>query len=81
MKEFCRTLGQALGRPSWIPVPAFALRLALGELSTLLTTGQRVEPAVAIRGGFRFRYPSLKAALEEIVETAPRTAMPMQASL
>lgn len=81
MKEFCRTLGQALGRPSWIPVPAFALRLALGELSTLMTTGQRVEPAVALRGGFRFRYPNLKSALEQIVVTAPRTAMPMQASL
>ncbi|MFM8552440.1 MAG: TIGR01777 family oxidoreductase [Nitrospiraceae bacterium] len=81
MKEFCRTLGQALGRPSWIPVPAFALKLALGELATLMTTGQRVEPAVALSGGFRFRYPNLKAALEQIVETAPRTAIPMQASL
>jgi uncharacterized protein len=81
MKEFCRTLGQVLGRPSWMPVPAFALKLALGELSTLLTTGQRVEPAVALRGGFRFRFPNLLPALEQIVETAPQTAMPRQASI
>jgi NAD dependent epimerase/dehydratase family enzyme len=46
-----------------------------------MTTGQRAEPAVALSGGFRFRYPNLKAALEQIVETAPHTAIPMQASL
>jgi len=67
MTEFCRTLGRVLRRPSWLPVPAFALRVALGELSTLMTTGQRVEPAVALRGGFRFRYPDLTTALEQIV--------------
>lgn len=67
MKEFCRTLGQVLGRPSWLPVPEFALRLALGELSTLLTTGQRVEPAAALRGGYVFRYPTLEPTLREIL--------------
>lgn len=66
MREFCRTLGRVLGRPSWLPVPELALRLALGELATLLTTGQRVEPAIALRGGFVFQYASLEPALKGI---------------
>lgn len=67
MREFCGTLGYALGRPSWLPVPEFALRAALGELATLLTTGQRVEPAVALREGHLFQYPRLEQALREIL--------------
>jgi uncharacterized protein len=66
MTEFCRRLGTALHRPSWIPVPAFALKLALGELSTALTTGQRVMPAAALSAGYRFQYPSLDSALRAI---------------
>src|SRR5712691_4332573 len=67
MREFCRTLGRVLGRPSWLPVPELALRLMLGELSTLLTTGQRVEPSKALRGGFVFQYASLEPALKGIL--------------
>jgi uncharacterized protein len=64
MKEFCQILGQVMGRPSWAPVPAFALRLVLGELAEMLLTGQRVLPAAAQRMGYQFRYPDLDAALE-----------------
>ncbi len=67
MRDFCRTLGRALSRPSWLPIPEFALRLALGELASLLTTGQRVEPAGALRGGFTFWYSRLEHALEAIL--------------
>ena len=64
---FARTLGRAMGRPSFLPVPAFALRLALGELAdTALLSGQRVLPAVALASGFSFRYPVLDAALGAI---------------
>ncbi len=73
MREFCRTLGKVLSRPSWLPVPAFVLNLALGELATLLTTGQRIEPAVALRGGYKFRYPTLGAALAEILSAPSQT--------
>ena len=62
--EFSRTLGQVLHRPSWAPVPGFALKLALGEMAQMLLTGQRVVPAVAEKLGFKFRYPDLRHALE-----------------
>jgi len=64
MKDFCRTLGKVLGRPSWTPVPSFALRLLLGEMAEMLLTGQRVMPAAAQRLGYQFRYPKLEEALQ-----------------
>ncbi len=67
MKEFCRQLGRALGRPSWLPVPASALKIGLGELSTLLTHGQAVTPRVAQQLGFTFTYPDLEAALSALL--------------
>lgn len=67
MEAFCRALGRALHRPSWLPVPAFAVQLGLGEMGTLLTTGQRVAPAAALAQQYAFRYPQLDRALEAIV--------------
>ena len=67
MKRFCEVLGQVLHRPSWLPVPGFALQIALGELGTLMTTGQRVNPAKALSGGYIFHYPTLEPALRAIV--------------
>lgn len=66
MHELCRTLGQVLHRPSWAPVPGVALNLLLGEMATMLTTGQRVSPGKALDGGFVFRYPVLMSALRAI---------------
>jgi len=60
-------LGQTIQRPSWLPVPGFALHLALGELGTLMTTGQRVHPAKALSGGYVFHYPTLESALQAIM--------------
>lgn len=68
MLKFCRTLGCAIRRPCWLPVPQFALRLALGEMATLLTTGAPVEPAVAMGLGFAFQYPSLEPAFQAIFD-------------
>ncbi len=67
MKDFCGTLGKILGRPSWLPVPAFALRAAFGELASIMTTGQRVVPKVALESGYRFRFPQLEPALQSIL--------------
>jgi uncharacterized protein len=64
MKEFCRTLGKVMRRPSWAPVPGFALRFMLGEMADMLLTGQRVIPAAAQRLGYKFRYGNLQDALQ-----------------
>lgn len=66
MRDFCKSLGKVLSRPSWLPVPGFALRLAFGELASFMTTGQRVTPKVAVEGGYQFRYPHLDSALRSI---------------
>jgi len=63
-KEFCQTLGKVMHRPCWATVPAFVLKLALGEMADMLLTGQRVLPAVAEKIGFQFRYSHLEEALE-----------------
>lgn len=65
-REFAHALGRALRRPSIVPAPAFALRLALGEMADAITTGQRVLPSKALSLGFRFRYPRLEEALRAI---------------
>ena len=67
MNTFCQVLGRVLHRPSWLPVPGFALQMALGELGTLMTTGQRVNPAKAISGRYVFHYPTLEPALRAIM--------------
>jgi uncharacterized protein (TIGR01777 family) len=64
--EFSRTLGRVLGRPSLLPVPAIAVRLAVGEMAGELVTGQRVLPEKALDGVFTFRHPELEGALSEI---------------
>jgi uncharacterized protein len=65
--EFARALGRALHRPAFMPAPAFALRLALGEMADgLLLSGQRAIPAKAERLGFRFRFTQLDDALRAI---------------
>jgi uncharacterized protein len=62
--DFTRALGRVLRRPAVLPVPAIGLRLLLGEMATMLLTGQRVLPAVAQRLGYAWRQPEVPAALE-----------------
>ena len=67
--EFSRALGRALGRPSWLPAPAFMLRLMLGEMAdALLIGGQRVVPKRALELGFEFRCPEIDRAFRAIFE-------------
>jgi uncharacterized protein len=68
MKEFGRTVGRVLGRPHVLPVPAFALRAALGEKSKLVLEGQRVAPSKLGFHGFRFRFPDAEEALRDILK-------------
>ena len=63
--EFTRTLARVVGRPALLPVPAFALRAALGDLSGELLGSRHVLPAVANESGYTFTHPTLEAALQQ----------------
>lgn len=65
-REFSRLLGKQLRRPSLLPAPAVALRLALGEMADLILTGQRAVPSRLLDLGFDFRFPDLESALQDI---------------
>jgi uncharacterized protein (TIGR01777 family) len=65
--EFAGALGRALRRPAFMPAPAFALRLLLGEMAdALLLSGQRAVPAKAERLGYAFRFKRVDDALSSI---------------
>lgn len=65
-RDFSRVLGKALHRPSFMPAPAFALRMALGEMADLILTGQKAVPKRLLDLGFYFKYPELSEALNDI---------------
>ncbi|XP_077246467.1 NAD(P)-binding Rossmann-fold superfamily protein [Tasmannia lanceolata] len=67
--EMCEHLGEVLGRPSWLPVPDFALKAVLGEGAFIVLEGQRVLPVKAKELGFSFRYPYIKDALKATVSS------------
>lgn len=64
---FTKTLGRLLKRPVVLRAPEFAMKLALGEMSYLLITGQRALPARAAELGFKFSFPTLEPALQDIL--------------
>jgi hypothetical protein len=65
--DFARALGAALHRPAVLPVPAFALKVAVGEMSEAVLGGQRVLPRRAQEAGYRFQHPDLPEALRSLV--------------
>ncbi len=67
MKEFAGTLGRVLHRPAWAPVPAFVLRLLLGDMSEMLLTGQNVTPQKLMKYGYPFKFKVLEEALRDLV--------------
>ncbi|XP_026456895.1 epimerase family protein SDR39U1 homolog, chloroplastic-like isoform X1 [Papaver somniferum] len=67
LTEMCEQLGNSLGRPSWLPVPEFALKAVLGEGASVVLEGQRVIPVRAKELGFSFKYPYVKDALKAVV--------------
>lgn len=67
--DFGRTLARVLHRPFWLPVPAFALKLALGEMAELLLlSGQRALPERLLRAGFQFQFPTAELALKDVLQ-------------
>jgi uncharacterized protein (TIGR01777 family) len=70
-REFARAIGRALHRPAFMPAPAFAMRLLLGEMAdALVLSGQRAVPAKAQRLGFTFRYATVDDAMSAIFAPA-----------
>jgi uncharacterized protein (TIGR01777 family) len=71
-REFTRVLGRVLGRPTPFPVPAAALRLALGEManSTILASA-RGAPSKLLQAGYRFEHPVLEPALRHVLGADP----------
>lgn len=67
-REFTRCLAKVLGRPAIFPAPAAILKIALGEMSRLLLTGQRAVPARLTESGFEFLYPEIEKALENATD-------------
>jgi uncharacterized protein len=67
MTEFAHTLGTVMSRPSWLPVPNFAIEALLGEGAIVVLQGQQVIPTKTLDRGFEFQYPTLKPALTEIL--------------
>jgi uncharacterized protein (TIGR01777 family) len=65
--QFTRALARAVHRPAILPAPAFALRLALGELSHVMLDSVRVIPEVALASGYRFRFPKVEVGLQASV--------------
>lgn len=61
--EFAKAVGAALRRPAVLPTPAFALRLAMGEMATLALDGQQVRPEATLAAGYAFRHADVREAL------------------
>lgn len=70
--DFTRELGRVLGRPTLVPVPAFALRVLLGEMAAIVLASQRVTPVRALAAGFAFRFPALGPALDDLLADPTR---------
>lgn len=66
MKEFTRVFGTVLGRPSWFPIPAFAIRSKFGKSADLILKGAKIVPAKLNTYGFTFKFPDLMSALQDI---------------
>jgi uncharacterized protein (TIGR01777 family) len=67
-RQFSKVLGRVLGRPSWLPVPDFALKILLGEMAEpLLLQAQKVAPARTRQLGYVFRYQTAESALREVL--------------
>jgi uncharacterized protein len=67
MAEFCQVLGQVMNRPSWLPVPDFALEALLGDGAQVVLQGQQVMPKRTEASGFKFAYSTAKPAVEEVL--------------
>ncbi len=66
-RDFGKTLGKVMGRPSYMPAPGFALKLLIGEVATIVMDGQNVLPKKLEELGFSFKFTDLERALQDII--------------
>ncbi len=66
-RDLAKALGKALRRPSFMPAPAFMIRLILGEFGSVILKGQRVVPRRLLESGFVFQYPDIERAVASVV--------------
>ena len=67
-EDFTKAIGRVLGRPTFLPVPAFAIRLAFGEVAdAVMLSSTRVEPARLKEAGFEFRHPEIEGAMRAVL--------------
>jgi len=66
-RELAKALGEVLGRPAVLPVPAFMIRMVLGEFGNVLLYSQRCIPDKLLSNGFQFMYPDIKSAIQAVV--------------
>jgi hypothetical protein len=67
MSEFSQVFGRVLNRPSWLPVPGFAIEALLGDGAIVVLEGQEVVPRRTLSSGFEYQFPTVKLALEDIL--------------
>ena len=72
MADFAHCLGEVLGRPSLLPVPAPVLKVVLGDGAAVVLEGQQVRPQRLLEKGFQFDTPELSAALAAATSPSPR---------
>jgi NAD dependent epimerase/dehydratase family enzyme len=66
-RAIAQAIGRAMGRPAWLPVPGFAMKLLLGEMADMITTGQRVLPTQAQALGYSFAFASSAQAIRALL--------------
>jgi uncharacterized protein (TIGR01777 family) len=68
MKEFSKTLGRVLHRPSFLPIPKIAIKLLKGELGKYVTDSQRVVTEKLLKSGYKFKFENLEEALRDLLK-------------
>jgi len=68
-KEFSKLIGQEMGRPSFVPAPAFGMKLALGEVADLVLNGRCAQPKRLLDAGFTFEFPDPQSALQDLLKS------------
>ena len=69
MAQLTQTMGQVMNRPSWLPVPGFALEALLGDGAMVVLEGQQVVPKRTLESGYKYKYPNLEPALVKILKS------------